>query len=147
MPEGVVEDEGEAFRLEITGQRHDIVSLARDLLDLQELPKVERIDVHVDGVAHVPGVEDLDLDGRHEAFARPADLIVGGHRVVIREGHIGHAEPACFVVQRERVDLPGRDHVVGVERVDMEVGRLPSFGQKGPGLMGIEDPRCSLVGR
>lgn len=104
------------------------MSLNRDLLDLLELPTVERIDVDVDGMTHVPEVENLDLDGGHEAFARPADLVVGGHRVVVREGDVGHAEPAGLEIEVQRIDLPGRDDIVRVERVDMEVGRLPPSG-------------------
>ena len=81
----------------------DVAGPSGDLLDLAELPAVEHVDVDVDRMADVPGIEDLDLDGRHESFARPADLVVGGHRVVVREGDVGHAEPAGLR-DRERGD-------------------------------------------
>ena len=98
-----------------------------------ELAAIQSIDIDVHGMADVHGVEDLDLDGRDEAFPRPADLVVGGHRVVIGEGDIGHAEPAGLRIKTKRVDLPGRDDVVGMKRVDMEVGRLPALGQQARG--------------
>ena len=82
----------------------------------------------MDGVPHVFEVQDLDLDGGDEAVAGPADPVISVHRVMVREGDKRQAETPRLEVEAQGIDLPGRDNVVGVQRMNVEVGRGPAFG-------------------
>jgi hypothetical protein len=86
---------------------------------------------------HIFGVQDLDLDGRDEAFSSPTDPIIGVHRVMVGKCDVGHAEPAGFIVQKKRINMAGRDDVIRVESMDVEVGRLPALSQKTTGFAGV----------
>lgn len=49
------------------------------------------------------------------------------------------------MVERQRIDQPGRDDVAGMKSVNMEVGRRPTQGEKFSRLFGVENPSPRAV--
>jgi len=92
------------------------------------LAKVKSIDSEMDSVPHFIGIQDLDLDGRDKAFSGPSDLVISVHGVVIGKSDKGHADPPRFLVERQRIHLPGRDDVARMKCVNMEVDSCPAPG-------------------
>lgn len=94
----MVESEAEVFVLQICNQPLEVLGHPSDFHDFAKLAAVESVNIDMYGMSHFFEVQDLDLNGRDEAFSSPADPIISIHRVVVGKCDIGHAEPAGFVV-------------------------------------------------
>ena len=130
VPERMIECEGEMLVLQIRDEPFEVLGHLGDFQDFAKLAAVESVNIDMEGMPHLFAIQDLDFDGRDEALASPADLVISVHGVVIGKRDIGHAEPPRFLIECQRIDVASRDDVVRMKRVDMEVSRCPAFSHE-----------------